>query len=118
MPRRSKLTLFHDLIGTVPDREVAVMAEVSIASVCSYRKRHSIPSFRSMVGMSAEVIDIEEAAAEAPAAEPLQGYAATIETDAGMLERFLMAENLAAAAAVAMKVGRVTRLTHLGPALI
>lgn len=35
----------HDLLGTVPDRTVAELADVSMRTIAEYRKRHGIPGF-------------------------------------------------------------------------
>ena len=62
---------------------------------------------------------VEEAVAEAPAAaEGLQGYAVTVELAEGPREHFLIAGNIVLAAELAARVGRVSRVTHLGPALV
>jgi hypothetical protein len=42
---RGRLTEFADLIGTVPDSEIAAMAGVSRPSVATWRHRRGIPPF-------------------------------------------------------------------------
>ncbi|MBJ93462.1 MAG: hypothetical protein CMP23_03205 [Rickettsiales bacterium] len=43
-PRKSKLDGFAELIGLVPDKEVAAKAEVTVENVRSYRMRRGIPA--------------------------------------------------------------------------
>ena len=58
--RRSKLDPFSDLLGTVPDAEVAAMAGVTSENVRAYRRRH---------GISADWRNKPAAPAAAPVAE-------------------------------------------------
>ena len=124
MPRKSKLTAFHDLVGTVPDREIAVMANASIATVCNYRRRHSIPSYRSRL-VSEEPPTRLQLSAEAPAPPAPKttqetgawAYAVTLEDGD---ELFVIDEGIITAAerATAAGMGRVTGIRCVGPALV
>ena len=125
MARKSKLTPFHDLVGTVPDREIAVMAGCSIATVCHYRQRHHIPSFRSSRAPEALRTAQLPSTSLQPAAKPRnlrsdtpQGYAVTLKTDQGSREVYLIASGIVEAAERASAFGTVIKLSHIGPALL
>ena len=127
MARSSKLTKHHDLVGTVPDREVAAKAGVSIATVCHYRQRHNIPSYRSRI--------VSGGASAAPAAPPPQratsstspateqpsdelgGYRATIQLAEGTADLIVVATDIVEAATKATSKGRVIAVTYLAPAV-
>ena len=124
MSRRSKLTPYHSQVGTVPDREIAKRAGCSIATVCHYRQRHNIPSYRSQLAPAA----LEVGRATDSPAQPvlvrssedsaLQGYAATMQTDQGSQEVYLIARDIVEAAERASKEGIVSGLSYISPALV
>ncbi len=122
MSRRSKLDPYHNLIGTVPDREIAQLAGCSIATVCHYRQRHAIPSFRSTLTEDAPP-SASVAAPEAKAGRGTkppagsQGYAATLRTATGEQVVVLIAPDLVAAARQAAAAGEVVCLTYIGEAI-
>ena len=126
MPRTSKLTLFHDLIGTVPDREIAVMAGCSIATVCHFRKRHDIPSFRSrlssearaQVGSTALVPHTIPKLAQVATASPPQAYRATVETGHGAQDYIVIGGSFVQAAQKATTKGEVRSMAYLGLAIV
>ena len=45
--RKSKVGVYLDMLGQVPDSEIAAMAGVKVSSVAAYRRRHGIPTFDS-----------------------------------------------------------------------
>lgn len=67
--RSSKLDSYMDLVGTLPDREVATMAGVTPENVRAFRRRHNIPARWRDEGDEGRV-------SEAPAAEIVE----TVET--------------------------------------
>jgi hypothetical protein len=121
MPRKSKLTSFHDLIGTVPDREIASKAGCSIATVCHYRQRYEIPSFRSSLAPDqleaapAQVAPTVRPVSRQPGVPVAYGYAVTFAGQAG--EVCLIAGSIMEAAERAALHGSITRIVTLGPAL-
>ena len=52
-PRGSKLDAFIDVVGVVPDSEVAKLAGVTASAVQKYRGRHGIPASRLREGLAA-----------------------------------------------------------------
>jgi hypothetical protein len=144
--RRSKLDPYADLLGTVPDGEVAAMAGVTSENVRAYRRRHSIPTqwreLRRAGGRpaAAPVAAAPAPAAAAPVAAPaapvaaasapvvakvagtVQAYAIAV---AGSdVEYFIVAANIAAAATAALAAlpgvagtDQITGIRHLGPAI-
>ena len=124
MPRKSKLKPFHDLVGTVPDREIAAMAGCSIATVCHYRQRYDIPSYRSRLGEGAATSTLvtptahpSEAIGEA-ADTGLHGYTVTLRTRRGTWEAVVMAPGVVEAAKIAARHGTVVRIAYVGSALV
>lgn len=73
--RLSKLDDYMDLVGTLPDREVATMAGVTPENVRAFRRRHNIPArWRNEGAESASQqveapVVVEAAPVEAPAAK-------------------------------------------------
>ena len=65
--RRSAIDPYFDLLGTVPDREIAVMADVTIENVRAFRKRQGIASVFSREA-AAPAAAAPAAATPAPAA--------------------------------------------------
>ena len=101
------------------------MAGCSIATVCHYRQRHHIPSFRSSLAPEALRAAQLPSAAFQPSAKPCtsrsdtpQGYAVTLKTDEGSREAYLIASSIVEAAERASAFGTVIKLSHIGPALM
>jgi hypothetical protein len=121
MPRPSKLTPFHDVIGTVPDREISVMAGVSIATVCHYRQRWNIPSYRSTLTASAATAKTNGTAHSSPSGMQagLQGFSVTIQTTQGRQQHITIANDIVSAArrASSSTQDRIVEIVHLGPAI-
>ena len=105
--RRTRLAPYADLLGRLPDAEVAARAGVTAENVRSYRRRHNIPA----------------AWREAPSAAPrantgLQAWAVLVKDDGQ--EHIVFAHNLAAAtdaATTAIGAERVLGVRHIGPAI-
>ena len=103
------------------------MAGVSIATVCHYRQRWNIPSYRSTLAPGAEsaaraVKPTESSAALSVAPVALtgqQGFSVTILTDAGREKHITIADDIVSAARRASKAarGKVVEIVHLGPAI-
>ena len=127
MPRPSKLTPYHDVIGSVPDREISVMAGVSIATVCHYRQRWNIPSYRSTLAASAtSTTSTNNAKPKGTAQSPalgvlagLQGFSVTVETPQGRQQHITIAHDIVSAArrASTSAKGKIVEIVHLGPAI-
>ena len=117
MPRPSKLTPFHDVIGTVPDREISVMAGVSIATVCHYRQRWNIPSYRSTLTTSTTPTNTSAPAPALMAGQ--QGFSVTILTEQGRQQHITIASDIVSAARRASSIakGTIVEIVHLGPAI-
>ena len=124
MARSSKLTKYHDLVGTVPDREIAAKAGVSIATVCHYRQRHNIPSYRSrIVSGGASVAPPERTASSispvtSQRSSRLDGYRATIATAEGTTDLIVVATDIVEAATKATRKGKVIAMAYLAPAVV
>jgi hypothetical protein len=69
--RKSKLAAFADIIGVLPDREVAERASATIEAVRMYRKRHNIPAPAAAEAAPAAAEAAAPAPAEAPASAPV-----------------------------------------------
>ena len=97
------LDAFRDQIGSVPDSEIAVMADVSEAEVTKWRLAH---------GVSAAA----DPSPATPPVEGLQGYSVTI----GGTEYIVLAADISEAAANAVRArvsGTISAIRHLGAAL-
>jgi DNA-binding CsgD family transcriptional regulator len=105
--RRTRLAPFADLLGRLPDAEVAARAGVTAENVRSYRRRHNIPA------------SWREAPSPAPRANTgLQAWAVLVRDESP--EHILFAHNLAAAteaATTALGADRVLGVRHIGPAI-
>lgn len=129
--RRSKLDPFSDLLGTVPDAEVAAMAGVTSENVRAYRRRHGISAdWRNKPAAPAAAPVAEAAPAAAPVADaapaavvaPAAGAQAFSVEVAGSAETyFIIATDIASAAAAALKAlpaaARIVSIRHQGPAI-
>lgn len=115
------------------------MAGVSIATVCHYRQRWNIPSYRSTLAPGAEPAPRPDAAPEAPSSPAVQtsiqkgslqkpsvqkanvpqGFSVTIQTEDGLKRHVTIASDIVKAAqrATQMAQGSVVEIVHLGPAL-
>lgn len=102
------------------------MAGVSIATVCHYRQRWNIPSYRST--LSPDALAEPVAAAPAPRPRPTarpkvatgqQGFSVLVQTDDGPQKHITIAADIVTAArhASAATKGRVVEIVHLGPAI-
>lgn len=99
----STLDAFRDQIGSVPDSEIAVMADVSESKVAQWRSAHGVAA-------------APEPAPAARVVEGLQGYSVTI----GETEYIVLAADIAEAAANAVRArvsGSISAIRHLGSAL-
>jgi hypothetical protein len=114
--RESKVSPFHDLVGKVPDREIAKKAGCSIATICHYRQARGIPSYRST--LSAPALEARRVSSAPPQQkQSLQGFAVVVGDQ--RLEYVVVAEGLEEAAYWAQKKapGFVHEIRHLGPAI-
>ncbi len=118
----SALDAFRDQLGSVPDSEIAAMADLSEAEVAAYRTAHGIAAPASVRRVRRTARAASAPAASAPAslpttAEGLQGYAVTISGT----EHIVLAADIAEAASSAVRArisGEITAIRHLGPALV
>ncbi len=99
------------------------MAGVSIATVCHYRQRWNIPSYRSTLSPDA-LAEPAAAPAPRPTARPKvstgqQGFSVLVQTDDGPQKHITIAADIVTAArhASAATKGRVVEIVHLGPAI-
>lgn len=82
--RSSKLDHYMDLVGTLPDREVATMAGVTPENVRAFRRRHDIPArWRDEGDEGGEVAEVV-AASEPAASEPAVSEPAASESAAAV----------------------------------
>ena len=133
--RRSKLDPYLDLLGVVPDAEIAKKAKVTLSNVQGYRSRHGIAAkpqaaapAKAAPAASAKPVAEKKAKAPAPAMATPQpapkkaaedAYAVEVTTGGKAKEYFVLAEDISAAATKAQDSlkGTVTSVRHLGPAL-
>ena len=123
--RKSKLDPFVELLGKVPDAEVAELAGVTSENVRAFRRRHSIDAdWRSDAG--ARPSAVRGAAAPQPAAAQAGSPQAYSVSAAGLESDYvIVAANLVEAAMRATDAVRtmaptaqVTAIRHLGPAIV
>lgn len=119
--RKSKLDPYQDLLGKVPDAEVAAMASVTSENVRAYRRRHSIDAEWRRPASLAEAPEAPVVPPPvAPVAAPsgTQAYAVIVE---GKDDVFIVlaASFVAAANEAAARVGdaRILSLEHVGSVL-
>lgn len=131
--RRSKLDPYQDLLGKVPDAEVAAMAGVTSENVRAFRRRHSIQAEWRTEARAAKAAPVVEAppvveaapvvaaapVAKAPAAaRGAQAYAVIVD---GKDDVFIVLADsfVAAANEAASRLGdaRILSLEHVGSAL-
>ena len=133
--RPSKLDPFRDLLGTVPDREVAAMAGVTAENVRAFRRKRGIPA-----GWRGEDAGTTETPAQvapppaAPAAAPAvtrrpasggEGYEVEVRDATGGTRQYItIAGSLVEAAELSQdavtragKGATIVAIKHLGPAL-
>jgi hypothetical protein len=101
--RRSRLDSYLDLLGTVPDAEVAAMAGVTAQNVRSYRMRRGIEAaWRGVAKPQPVALPSARPAALAPAAKPLEvtrwAYRVTARVGADNREFVVFGESLSDAA--------------------
>lgn len=106
-PRRSKLDPFHDQVGSVPDSEIAALAEVTPEAVRMCRRKHNISA-----GWRKELSPIPASPRAAPKALPSasRGYAVSVIHNGEAQEHIVIAQDIAEAAkqAVARAEGTVS----------
>ena len=105
----SVLDSFRDQFGSVPDSEIAVMADITEAEATAYRTAHGIAA-------AAEPPAPRRHAAP-PTAMDLQGYSVTIDG----VDHIVVAADIADAAERAVRArlsGAITAIHHLGTALV
>jgi hypothetical protein len=104
------------------------MAGVSIATVCHYRQRWNIPSYRSTLSASttSTTTSTTNAKTKGTAHSPglglldgLQGFSVTIETAQGRQQHITIAHDIVSAArrASTSDKGKIVEIVHLGPAI-
>lgn len=100
------------------------MAGVSIATVCHYRQRWNIPSYRSTLSPNALAEPVAPAPRSRQAPRPKlnteqQGFSVIVQTSDGPQKHITIASDIVTAARNASSVtsGRVIEITHLGPAI-
>lgn len=109
--RKSKLDAFADMLGKVPDSEIARMADVTQENVRTYRMRRGIEGPRPVVTEApakapvADTGDTSSKAAAAPkASAPSAGlvFSVQIETEKGVRTYAVVAKDIAEAAKTAL----------------
>ena len=96
------------------------MAGVSIATVCHYRQRWNIPSYRSTLAAGTNTADAD---ATAPLSMGVltgqQGFSVTIQTAQGRKQHITIADDIVSAARRASSIakGKIVEIVHLGPAI-
>lgn len=120
--RKSKLDPFVDLLGKVPDAEVAELAGVTSENVRAFRRRHSIDAGWRSAG-PAPVPAAEPASAGPAAAGSAQGYSVSatgLDMDHVIVAADMVEAAMRATAAVrkASPDARVTAIRYLGPAIV
>ena len=118
-PRRRKSALdpYFDLLGTVPDSEIAVMAGVTNENVRAYRRRHGIDaSWKGARPHKPLVTSAPQISPPVPVSTGQIGYLVSLE---GQEDRVVVAADFVTAARVASAAStvRVLGLRVLGPVL-
>ena len=122
--RKSKLDPFVDLLGKVPDAEVAELAGVTSENVRAFRRRHSIEAgWRSgsqSPTPSAQPAAVPAAASASPAAQGYSVTASGFDTDHIIVAADMVEAAKRATEAVRALVpgARVMAIRHLGPAIV
>ena len=95
------------------------MAGVSIATVCHYRQRWSIPSYRSTLAAGSDSMDVAASSHPSGVLTGQQGFSVTIQTAKGRQQHITIADDIVAAArrASAIAKGKIVEIIHLGPAI-
>ena len=99
------------------------MVGVSIATVCHYRQRWDIPSFRSTLAPGATPIRSRVSARPVVVLAPSsrqQGFSVSVKTETGIEQHITIAADIVIAAqqATTAAAGQVVEIVHLGPALV
>lgn len=136
-PRRriSKLDPYRDMLGNVPDREVADKAGVTAENVRAYRRRHSIPATWREDGEQTSPLP-KRGRGRPPGVAPRhatrpgrvgtgqQGYSIHVVVGTTTHEYMIIAADISSAAESAQATirsrhpnGEITAIRHLGPAL-
>lgn len=103
------LDSFRDQFGSVPDSEIAVMADITEAEATAYRTAHGIAAAKPPA--------VRRESAPQTSTVALQGYSVTI----GGIDHIVVAADIADAAERAVRarlVGSITAIQHLGTALV
>ena len=106
----SILDSFRDQFGSVPDSEIAVMADITEAEATAYRTAHGIAA-------AAEPPTLRHLAAPPETTTDFQGYSVTI----GGIDHIVVAADITDAAEQAVQAhlsGAITSIQHLGMALV
>lgn len=129
--RKSKMDPYLHMLGKSADSEIATLAGVSTKNVSNFRRRHGIPSARSLtraapVEEAAPEAPVEAPAPEAPApkakakAKPAEvagvqwAFKATVEREGSQQTYVVFGPDLAAAAALASsRIAAGDRLTMM-----
>lgn len=118
-----RIAALSDLLGKVPDKEIAAKAGVSIRTVASFRARHDIPGYRGPRRARTTTRASRPAAAPAPRPRPRAGaevaWQVTWRRGGEESTAVLVAGSLSEAAAAAEAAGRgeVVLLRMGGPIL-
>ena len=134
-PRRriSKLDPYRDMLGNVPDREVADKAGVTAENVRAYRRRHSIPATWREDGEQTSPLPkrgrgrppgVARATRPGRVGTGQQGYSIHVVVGTTTHEYMIIAADISSAAESAQATirsrhpnGEITAIRHLGPAL-
>lgn len=114
--RRSRIAEFEELLGQVPDEEIAQKAGVAVGTVRNFRTRKGIPAAgraakkpaRAERGRRSRARTVTDQAGE-------YGWRVTLQTDRGELDRIVLAGDVAEATrrAAAAGLGEVVGLQRL-----
>jgi hypothetical protein len=134
-PRRriSKLDPYRDMLGSVPDREIADKAGVTAENVRAYRRRHSIPATWREEGEQTSPLPkrgrgrppgVARATRPGRVGTGQQGYSVHVVVGTTTHEYMIIAPDISSAAEAAQATirsrhpnGEITAIRHLGPAL-
>lgn len=118
--RRSKISPFHDQVGTVPDRVIAEKAGVTVNAVSNYRRRRKIPAFEGAYdGPSATSAPSASVttAPSAPTPRTSSGERVYVVTRDDSSTAYVVASSLAEAAQRVDKHRSVIGIAYLGDVL-
>jgi len=117
----SKLDAFHEIVGVLPDREVARRAGVSPPAVSSYRRTRGIapavPSLNDLLGRARALSGLALNETRPATLGSLWCWRLIVRTPKGDATRFAVAQDARAACAAAAMLGEVLEVERLGVAL-